>query len=55
MPAAAKQRRYTIQSPVIHDGRRYEIGETIELAEDQAVLLIAVGAVIEVTGKKSNG
>lgn len=41
----ASPKAYTVQSPVEHDGVRYEPGEPIELSEDQAKPLIDAGAI----------
>jgi hypothetical protein len=45
------KKAYTVQTPVNHDGRRFEIGETIELDGAQAQPLLDCGAVLPVIGK----
>jgi phage gp36-like protein len=36
---------YTVLSPVEHDGKRYEVGQTIALLEDVAAALVAIGVI----------
>ena len=39
------KKSYTVHSPLIHDGIRYEIGETVELDDPSAAPLLAAGVV----------
>lgn len=36
---------YKVTSPLDHDNRRYEIGETVELTSEQAAILVKVKTV----------
>lgn len=42
----AGKKDYTVQSPVVHDGQRFEIGETISLEDQHAGPLLAVRAIL---------
>lgn len=44
------KKTYTTQVVVDHDNKRYEIGASVDLADDQAALLLAVNAVSGPTG-----
>ena len=41
----AKERKYTVLSPVDFDGQRYEVGSEITLEPDVAKPLLAVSAI----------
>jgi len=43
---------YTVLSPVDHDGTRYEPGESVDLPEDAAAALLAVGVVEQAEARK---
>lgn len=46
MPRSTKGGNYTVRrSPVSHDGKTYQPGETIKLGEAEAEALIAVDAI----------
>lgn len=37
--------KYTVKSPVKHDGKRYGVGATITLKADEAQRLLEIGAI----------
>jgi hypothetical protein len=45
--------KITITSPVDHDGKRLQVGKTIELADDVAEALVKAGAAEAVAGRKA--
>lgn len=45
---------YIAQRPIDHDGRRYDIGETVPVTGDAAAALLAVGAVTK-AGESGEG
>lgn len=45
--------KYTVDSPVKHNGTDYEIGSEIELSAKAAQQLLEVGAISEVAARKN--
>ena len=43
--------KYKVLTPIDHDGKRYEPGKPIELDDEQAKPLLAVGAIAGGKGK----
>lgn len=50
---AGAKKGYIVQSPVDHDGQRYEIGEPIDLEDKHAKALLEAGAIAEAKAKKA--